>query len=116
MSEERFDLKKWIAGDGVKDWWRATGDALRLVIIAVVAILLVVVCMNVYRFFFPKKNPNINKPTVITTPFSHIDKLDQSNVQVSIDEKPWEAGVGVGALQYDNKSGAFAGGWIRRKW
>ena len=67
-------------------------------------------CISLYKFFFPDKK-NVNKPE-----FHISDGGTVTYTNVQNDEKSWEVGLGAGALQYDNKTGAFAGGWVKRKW
>jgi hypothetical protein len=58
---------------------------------------------------------NIHKPTCTVLPFAKVEKLDQTSTQVLIEEKTWEVGLGGGILNWDNKSGMFAGGWVKKK-
>ena len=87
-----------------------------IAIIVIVVVLVLSGAYNLYRFFFPRPNKMTNNPKVTALPFSKIDKIDQTSVQIQMEEKPWEAGVGGGVLTYDNKAGSILGGWVRRKW
>lgn len=84
--------------------------------ITIVVVLLIVGGVSLWRFVFPKPDKQTNKPTSIIIGKAEKGAVDQTNTQVLISEKPWEAGVGGGALRYDNKDGWFGGAWIKRKW
>ena len=84
--------------------------------ITCLALLLIIGMVSLWKFFFPTPDKQINKPTAVILPGATVKKLDQSNTQVLVDEKPWEVGLGVAGIRYDNKDGALVGGWIKRKW
>ena len=84
--------------------------------ITLVCLLLFAGGVSVWNWIFPKPDKQINNPHVTALPGSHIGKIDQTNTQVLLDEKPWEVGLGVAGVRYDNKDGALVGGWIKRKW
>jgi len=79
------------------------------------ALILLAVYM-VWFTFFRKVPQNVSNQKVVVTPFAKVDKIDQSSIQVMVEEKTWELGIGVGAVTYDNKSGAMAGVWVKKKW
>lgn len=107
---EPLDIKKWILGLVDPTTWAKS--VMYLIMIGVILFIVVMV----KNFFFPAKATNTNKPIAVVTPFAKIEKLDQSSIQVMTEkERPWEVGVGVGGLTYDNKTGGFAGGWVKRK-
>lgn len=87
------------------------------VLIAVAGVLLIVGGVSLWRFVFPKPEKQTNAPKVtgLVLPGGKV-KIDQTNTQISMDEKPWEVGVGAGGIRYDNKDGYFLGGWVKRKW
>lgn len=114
--KSKFSLSYLIKGEGAKDWYKALGNGWRIGVIIILVLLLLFGVMQIWNFFFPKSTSNIHKPTAIALPLSRIEKIDQSSVQVALDEKAWEAGVSGGGLTYDNKVGMFAGGWVRRRW
>lgn len=107
----KFDLGYFIKGSGLEDWWKALGLGWRLIVFGVFIFFLI----SGIRGCFVKEPKNVNKPHVVVTPFAKVEKIDQSNVQVSIDEKTWEVGIGAGALTFDNKNGGLIGGWVRRR-
>ena len=107
---EKFEIKKWLSGFTSSVSWGK--DIKTLVTIA----LILIGVYSLWFTFFRKEKTQISSQRVITTPFSHVDKIDQSSVQVRIEEKTWEAGIGVGVVNYDNKSGAFAGIMVKKKW
>lgn len=78
--------------------------------------LIAVLVYMAWFTFFRKVPQNVSNQKVVVTPFAKVDKIDQSSIQVMVEEKKWEAGIGVGVIQYDNKSGAFAGVILKRKW
>ena len=86
------------------------------VIITAVAVLLIVGGVSLWRFIFPKKDTQANNPKVVVTPFARVDAIDQTNTQIDMSEKPWEVGIGVGVVQYDNKAGMMAGAFVKRRW
>jgi membrane protein implicated in regulation of membrane protease activity len=106
---EKFDIKKWLSGFASPVSW--SKDIKTIVVLA----LVLVGAYSLWYTFFRKEPKNINNQRVTTTPFSHVDKIDQSNTQVNFEEKSWEVGVGVGAVTYDNKNGAFGGVWVKKK-
>lgn len=119
MAEEnptKFNLKYLFAGEGAKDWWKALGNGWRIGVFILIAILLAAGGVQVWRFFFPVKSGNVNKPHAVVLPFAKVEKIDQTSTQVLLEEKAWEVALGGGVLTYDNKSGLFVGGSIKRKW
>lgn len=87
------------------------------VLITIIGVVLVVGGVSLWRWVFPKPEKQTNAPKVtgLVLPGGKV-KIDQTNTQVSLDDKPWEVGLGGGGLTYDNKTGVFVGGWVRRKW
>jgi hypothetical protein len=84
--------------------------------ITFVVVLLIVGLFGLWRFFFPTKTGNVNKPMTVITPFARVGKIDNTSTQTVIEkEKPWEVGAGVGVLRYDNKDGWIVGAEIKRK-
>ena len=86
--------------------------------ITLAAILLISLGFKLWNFIFPKSDKQVNNPRTTVYPFGKIEKggVDQSNTQVLVDEKPWEAGAGVGGFRYDNKDGYGIMLWLKRKW
>jgi len=115
-TDGKFDLKYFIFGEGAKDWWRSAGDGIRLALIIAVIMGVILVGINIWNFFMPKPAQNVHKPTVVVLPGAKVDKLDMSSTQLLVEDKPWEAGIGGGAITFDNKNGAFMGAWARRRW
>lgn len=111
MADSTFNLKYLFTGEGVKDWYKALGAGWRIAVMVALAFFL----LTGIRGCFTKISPNVNKPHVIVTPFAKVEKIDQSNVQVSVTEKNWEVSLGMGAIRYDNKDGVIIGGTIKRK-
>ncbi|MFA5133078.1 MAG: hypothetical protein WC444_07165 [Candidatus Paceibacterota bacterium] len=111
-----FNLKYLFVGSGTEDWWKALGSLIRIIAMVSLAVLLVLGALNVWNFFFPKPSQNIHRPSTIVLPGAKVDKIDQSSIQVMVEEKTWELGVGAGGITYDGKSGLFLGGWIKKKW
>ena len=83
--------------------------------ITIVVVLLLVGGVSLWRFIFPKPDKQVNRPTSIIVGKAEKGAVDQTSTQVLVTEKPWEVGLGAGALRYDNKDGGFVGGWIKRK-
>jgi len=106
---EPFSWKKWFAGffNGVSN-----GKDIKT---AIFIGLIIFLGIAVWRFFFHKPQQNVNKPTVVVTPFAKVDKIDQSNMQVLMNEKAWEVGLTGGVFNYDNKSGAAGFVTLKRK-
>lgn len=78
--------------------------------------LIAVLVYMAWFTFFRKVPQNVSNQKVVVTPFAKVDKIDQSSIQVMVEEKTWSADVLVGAVNYDNKSGAFVGFKIGKKW
>ena len=108
----KFSLNYLIAGEGIKDWYKALGNGWRIAVIVTLGAFLILGI----RGCFVKQPQNINKPHVIVTPFAKVEKIDQTSTQISMTEKTWEAGLGGGAITYDNKSGVGVWGWLKKKW
>ena len=106
-----FSLKYFLLGKGLPDWFSAWGSGWRIIL----TIILLFFLISGIRGCFVKEPKNINKPHVIVTPFAKVEKIDQSNVQVSVEEKPWEVSLGGAVLRFDNKDGVLVGGMIKRK-
>lgn len=111
MSEEnKFDIKKWFSGFvSTVSWSKEIKTLISVGLIALFAYM-------IWFTFFRKTPQNVSNQRVVVTPFAKVDKIDQSSIQVMVEEKTWEMGVGVGAVSYDNKSGAMAGVWVKKKW
>jgi hypothetical protein len=106
---EKFDLVKWLKGLIDPVTW--SKSVMYLVMGAVIVFALV--CVKSY--FFPTKK-NINKPVTTVLPFAKVDKIDNTNTQITVEkEKAFEVGVGGGVLRYDNKDGWIGGGWGKYK-
>ena len=110
-----FDLLYFFKGEGLKDWWKALGMGWRLLVIAISIITLLTGVRTVVGWFI-KPQQNVNKPTVVVTPFAKVDKIDQTSTQISMTEKAWEAGIYFGGIRYDNKDGVMIGCSLKRKW
>jgi hypothetical protein len=108
---DKFDLTYLFTGEGIKDWYKALGAGWRIGVMCLLGFLL----LSGIRGCFTKVSPNVNKPHVIVTPFAKVEKIDQSNVQISMTEKNWELSLGMGVMRYDNKDGVIMGGTIKRK-
>lgn len=111
----KFNLLYFFKGAGIEDWWKALGMFWRIIVVIFLIILMTSGIRTVIGWFI-KPQQNVNKPTVITTPFSHVDKIDQTSTQISMTEKTWEAGFGGGVIRYDDKDGIGAWSWIRKRW
>jgi hypothetical protein len=114
IDKTKWNLQYFLTGDGLKDWWKAAGNLWRGLAIIAGLVAFTVGAQTVIGWFI-KPQQNINKPTVVVTPFSRVDKIDQTSTQISISEKTWEVGVGGGGLRYDNKDGICAFGWVKKK-
>jgi hypothetical protein len=118
MSEEKksFDLKYLFTGDGIQDWWKALGYTWRIGVIVIIIVLFIAGGMAIWRFFNPAKSQNVNKPVAIALGKVEKGAIDQTSTQVMIEkEKAWEVGIGGGGIYYDEKTGVFGGGWIRKR-
>ena len=111
----KFSLSYLLAGDGIKDWWKAWGTGWRLVVTILIVVLLLTGAVRVYSFIFPKAKQNVSQQRIIALPGSTIGAVDMKTIQVSVEEKTWEVGVGGGVLNYDSKNGAAAFGWVRKR-
>jgi len=119
MSNEKVDFKKFFQGFVFPvEWWKAISLGLKILFILLLILIVVFGAKNIWNFFFPGPAQNVNKPRVVALPFSTIEpgSIDQRSTQILMEEKTWEAGVGVGVLQYDNRAGSFVGGWVKKKW
>ena len=112
---DKFDLKYLFTGEGLKDWYKALGAGWRLVVIFVAIVTIVTGVRSVIGWFV-KPQQNINKPSVIITPFARVDKIDQTSTQISMNEKTWETGLFGGGVRWDNKDGVFFGCSIKKRW
>lgn len=108
---EPFDIKKYILGFFSPTTWAKT------TVYLIIGTIIFFMLLCVKNFFFPKPKQQVNKPVTVVLPFGRVEKggIDQSNTQISLDEKLNEVGIGVGGLRYDDKDGAFAGVWYKRK-
>lgn len=80
------------------------------------AVVIGIIALTIWKAWFEKKPANVSNQRVVVTPFAKVEKIDQSSIQVMVEEKTWELGIGVGVLNYDNKNGAFAGVMIKKRW
>ncbi len=110
----KFNLLYFFKGAGLEDWWKALGLGWRLLVIGVGVIVLLSGARTVVGWFI-KPQQNVNKPTVVVTPFARVDKIDQTSTQISMNEKSWELSLGMGVMRYDNKDGVIVGATIKRK-
>lgn len=80
------------------------------------ALILLLGVTQLWTFFFGSRNTQTNKPKVIgaALPGSTVS-IDQANTQIDLSERPWEVGIGVGALRYDQKDGYIVGLTLKRK-
>ena len=118
MTEDKtkFSLPYLVKGKGKQDWYKALGNGWRIGVMITLTLLLLFGAMQVWSFFFPKTKSNVNKPTAFVLPMGRVENLDQRSIQISMEEKSWEAGVYVGSGQYDNKMLTFIGFKVSRKW
>ena len=111
IDKTKFNLSYLISGDGIKDWWKAWGGGIRLLITIIIITLLGMGAFATYRFFFPKPTSNVNKPTI------NVGQGGTSNYTVIQNkEHNWETDIFGGGLRYDNKDGYFIGGKISYRW
>jgi hypothetical protein len=110
MPPEAFDIRKFFKGFVNPTTWSKT--IVYLIIGSIIFFMLV--CVK--NFFFPPKKM-VNKPVAVVLPFAKVEKgaIDQSNTQISLDEKLNEVGLYGGGLRYDNKDGVFVGASYKRK-
>jgi hypothetical protein len=108
---EPFDIKKFFMGFFTPSTWAKT------VVFMVIGGMIFFMLTCVKNFFFPKPRDMVNKPVTVVLPFAKVEKgaVDQSNTQISLDEKLNEAGIFAGGLNYDNKNGVFVGVGYKRK-
>ncbi len=107
MDKEKFNLKYLLTGEGKKDWFKAWGNGVKILISVALAAILCIGILGVYRFFFPKKTPQTQNITVESGGHATI---------IQNESKDWEIGVFAGALSYDNKNGGIVGVHISRRW
>ena len=107
---EPFDIKKFLKGFVSPTTWGKT------VVFLCIGGAIVFMLTCVKNFFFPPKKM-VNKPVTVVLPFAKVEKgaIDQSNTQISLDEKLNEVGVYGGGLRYDQKDGVFVGVSYKRK-
>ena len=108
---EKFSLAKLVDFSPL-GWYKVAGIGIK----AGIVVLILIGCLSLWRFFFPAADKQINRPRTYVLPGAKVDKIDQSNVQVLLEEKKWAISLGGGALRWDNRDGAFAGFWVTRKW
>jgi hypothetical protein len=109
MMDEKVDIKKWFTGLINPVTWSKAFQYL---------IMIGIFCLIFYcikQTFFPTKN-NVNKPVTTVLPFAKVDKIDNTNTQISIErEKPFEVGAGVGGGRIDDKDAYGAMVWGKIK-
>jgi len=111
-----FDLGYFLKGAGPEDWFKALGLGTRFIVVILIVGLLAAGGISIWRFIFPVPDKQINRPRVYALPGSKIEKIDQSNVQVLMEEKKWAVSAGGGLLRWDNRDGWIIGVGITRKW
>ncbi len=114
--EGKFSPKYFIAGGGPEAWFKALGYGWRIGLAVVLAGLLIAGGFSIWRFIFPVPDKQINKPKVTVLPFAKIGTIDQSNVQVLMEEKKWAVSLGGEQLRWDNRDGWIIGGFVTRIW
>jgi len=106
--QETFDIRKWITGFvDPKTWGKS-------VVYLVMAGCILFVLVALKNTFFPNKSI-VNKPHAVAIGSVAAGAIDQRSTNIVVKDSDWEVGLGGGALTYDNKSGAFGGGWVRKK-
>jgi hypothetical protein len=69
----------------------------------------------VKNVFFPSKSIT-NKPHAIAIGHVEAGAVDQRSTNIVVEkEKAFEVGAGGGVMRYDDKDGAFFGGWGKWK-
>lgn len=83
VDKNKFNLGYLVAGEGMKDWWKAAGAGIKLAIIGIVLFLIIFGLLSTYRHFFPSSP----KPTSATT-VGHIESGGVSNVTNIVNQSP----------------------------
>lgn len=112
-NKEKFSLNYLLTGDGAKDWYKAWGSGIRLLITITILTLMGLGIWGIYRYFFPKPKP-ISQTTNIS-----MDKDNKGNVTIinkaNSEEKLNEIGIFGGGIYFDDKPGGFAGIGLKRR-
>lgn len=113
IDKTKFNLGYFVKGEGWKDFFKAWGLGWRLILTFLILFFLA----SGIKGCFLKEPKNINKPKVTVLPGAKVEKIDQTSTQINFErEKTWEAGIGVGMLNFDNKTGNGGFVWLKKRW
>jgi hypothetical protein len=82
----KFDLKYFLNGKGLEDWFKTWGFGWRLLI---TLLALIFVAVTIYRAFFMKTQTQKQTNQLLALPFSTVYYAPQQSQKQEVKKRPW---------------------------
>ena len=114
LDKAKFNLGYLIKGESIKDWWKAWGGGIKLIITLALLGLLILGGFKLVNWFFPSKPPVQNNTQTVTIQPGSTVNFKTENIQKN--DRGYEAGIFGGGLTLGSQAGVFGGVEFRKKW